>query len=207
MPVFRSYKRDKKAIRKFVDKTFPSLRRKARNSGAVIYFIDESCARVDLRRGRTWAIVGKTPEIEHSGDRFSVNLIGALSLQGAMYFSSFIGSMNSSKFIEFLEKLRADAGKPIFVIADGASYHTSRETSQFLRGQKQIHLVSLPAYAPEMNPVEQIWNTLKRRIGALFIASKAQLQRKVHRIMLSIQKSKKLIRSFFELEYTSYARV
>ncbi|MGH8020430.1 MAG: hypothetical protein ACREIA_19530, partial [Opitutaceae bacterium] len=39
--------------------------------------------------------------------------------------------MNSEKFISFLEKLGADAGKPIIVIADNASYHTSAKVVRF----------------------------------------------------------------------------
>jgi hypothetical protein len=42
-----------------------------------------------------------------------------------MKFQCFEGRMNGPRFIEFLKKLRADAGGPIIVIADGASYHGS----------------------------------------------------------------------------------
>jgi len=33
--------------------------------------------------------------------------------------------MNGSRFVQFLTKLRADAGRPIIVITDNASYHSS----------------------------------------------------------------------------------
>jgi hypothetical protein len=42
-----------------------------------------------------------------------------------MKFSSFTGKMTGIRFVNFLKKLHADVGRPIIVIADNASYHTS----------------------------------------------------------------------------------
>jgi len=63
-----------------------------------------------------------------------------------MRFSLIDGKMNSARFIQFLKKLRKDAGHPILVIVDNARYHPSRETQAFLETQTDnILLAFLPA--------------------------------------------------------------
>lgn len=46
---------------------------------------------------------------------------------------------------------------------DGARIHRSEEVRTFLEQieQGRIELVRLPAYAPELNPVEGVWSLLK----------------------------------------------
>lgn len=47
---------------------------------------------------------------------------------------------------------------------DGAPIHRSKVVKAFLAdgGAERLWLVQLPAYAPELNPVEGIWRHLKR---------------------------------------------
>lgn len=66
-----------------------------------------------------------------------------------------------ARFLQLL--LREIPGK-LLVIWDGAPIHRSRVIKDFLAkgGAKRIHLERLPAYAPELNPQEGVWNLLKR---------------------------------------------
>jgi transposase len=59
--------------------------------------------------------------------------------------------------------LREIAGQ-ILVIWDGASIHRCQAVKDFTSkpGAGRIHLERLPAYAPELNPQEGVWNLLKR---------------------------------------------
>lgn len=206
-PVYRSYKQDPKEMEKYLKWTFPELRALAKRLGAEIYFVDESAVRSDHHRGTTWGIKGQTPVVEDSGDRFGLKLISAVSPRGDMRFSVIDGRMNSDKFIEFLRKLRNDTGKPIIVIADNASYHSSKKVQNFAKASGEIHLGYLPKYAPELNPDEQVWNHAKARLGKLFIDSKETMKQSVLSIMRSIQKTADLVRSFFQLETTKYAAI
>jgi transposase len=114
--------------------------------------------------------------------------------------------MNSQRFAEFIKKLRADAGRPIIVIADNAKYHKEGPVRRYLKPTAEGILVAhLPTYSPELNPDEQVWNHLKRRLGKMFLESKEHLKDQVRNTMLSIQRSASLVRSFFELEDTRYA--
>ena len=51
--------------------------------------------------------------------------------------------------------------------------------------QPEIELEPLPAYAPELNPEEQVWNHAKARLGKQFFATKAEMKRLRLNIMRS----------------------
>jgi transposase len=205
-PIYRSYKRDPEEMKKYLDKTFPGLRAKARRRGAAIYFVDEASVRSDSHRGTTWGKIGQTPEVEDSGDRFSIRLISAVSPRGDMKFSSFTGRMNGIRFVDFVKKLHADVGRPIIVIADNASYHTGGVVQRYVKQTRgQVTVASLPRYSPEVNPDEQVWNHAKARLAKLFVATKDEFKAALFSILLSIQRSPDLILSFFQLPDTQYA--
>lgn len=205
-PIYKSYKRDPQKMREYLDRTFPGLRRRARRIGALIYFVDEAAVRSDAHRGTTWGKIGQTPEVTDSGDRFSLKLISAVSPRGDMKFQSFEGRMNGDRFVEFLKKLRADAGRPIIVIADNASYHTGGAVQRYVAAsQGEVAVENLPAYSPELNPDEQVWNHAKARLAKLFVATKQEFKAALFSIMLSIQRTAALVLSFFQLPDTKYA--
>ena len=205
-PIYRSYKRDPEEMKKYLDKTFPGLRAKARRLGAAIYFVDEASVRSDAHRGTTWGKIGQTPEVNDSGDRFSIRLISAVSPRGDMKFSSFTGRRNGVRFVNFLKKLHADVGRPLIVIADNASYHTGGVVQRYVKQTRgQVTVGSLPRYSPELNPDEQVWNHAKARLAKLFVATKDEFKAALFSILLSIQKSTDLVLSFFQLPDTQYA--
>ena len=48
------------------------------------------------------------------------------------------------------------------MVLDGASSHKSKD----LNIPKNVSLIRLPPYSPELNPAEQIWNILRRNYFA-----------------------------------------
>jgi transposase len=181
-PIYRSYKRSPTEMESYLKTTFPELKKKAKAIGADIYFVDESSIRSDHHCGTTWGLIGETPVVEDSGDRFGIKLISAVTLRGDMRFSTIDGRMNSDVFITFLQKLSADAGRAIIVIADNARYHTSAKVADFVASTNgEITLANLPRYSPELNPDEQVWNHTKRRLSQAFIDSKEVMRATVRR--------------------------
>jgi transposase len=179
---------------------------KAKAHRARIYFLDEAAFRSDAHRGSTWGKRGETPVVKDSGGRFGFKLISAVAARGDMHFEVIDGSMDAEKFIGFLRKLRQDAGCPIFVIADNARYHHSKKVQAFLETQVgQIMMAFLPAYAPELNPDEQVWNHAKAEVGKYPIKSKLEMETLILSAMRSIQQKIELVKSFFQLPDTLYA--
>jgi transposase len=67
--------------------------------------------------------------------------------------------MNTENMSAFLAQIsQAHRDEYIIMVLDGASSHRSKD----LKLPKNVSLVPLPAYSPELNPAEQIWNALRR---------------------------------------------
>jgi transposase len=79
------------------------------------------------------------------------------------YFRLFPGSIKAPQVIQFLEQLQRHMGGKLTIIWDGLPAHRSRLVREFVAGQRgRIELEFLPAYAPELNPVEYIWGYCKQ---------------------------------------------
>lgn len=207
-PIYKAYQQDKSAVKQWLEQTYPELFVRAKKLKATIYFADEASFRSDSHRGTTWGSIGQTPVVEEHRGRFGINCISAISARGEMRFKCFEGRMDSGGFIGFLKALQSDSNKPIFVIVDGASYHSSKKVKDYVKSTEgKVELFKLPAYSPELNPDEQVWNQAKSKIGKMAIESKSMMQQAVLRAMRSIQKSKQLLKAFFKLEHTKYAQV
>ena len=80
---------------------------------------------------------------------------------------------NSASSIEFVKYLQAQSpGAKIVRVWDGASYHRSQEWRDFLsqvnpREDWNVHCLRFPPYAPEENPVENIWGQAKQLLRQL----------------------------------------
>lgn len=60
----------------------------------------------------------------------------------------------------FLEELSKTFPKDIIIlVCDGAAWHKSGALSI----PENIHLIFIPPYTPEMNPIEQIWKEIRKR--------------------------------------------
>ena len=206
-PLYKSYKQDPAKIKAYLDETYPAAVAEAKRHQARMYFVDEAAFRSDSHRGTTWGRIGETPIIRDSGGRFGFKLVSAVSARGDLSFDVVDGGMDADKFIDFLQKLRQDAGCPIFVIADNAKYHHSKKVSTFLDNQVgQIMMAFLPPYSPELNPDEQVWNHAKADVGQRPIKSKQEMETVILAAMQSIQEKTDLVRSFFCLPDTLYAK-
>ena len=73
-------------------------------------------------------------------------------------------SLRGPDVVRFLQHLRHHIAGKLLVIWDGAPIHLGQVVKEFLAhgGAARIWLEQLPAYAPELNPDEGIWNLLKR---------------------------------------------
>jgi transposase len=71
--------------------------------------------------------------------------------------------------IQFLKQLHQHLPGPIIVIWDGVAPHRSIATHQFAEEQAHwLTIVRLPAYAPDLNPVEGAWSWYKRTVVGNF---------------------------------------
>lgn len=81
------------------------------------------------------------------------------------YFQTRPGTYNDRALITFLRALKRHfPGRHIILVWDGLGGHKSRVMRQYLtRARTWLTVEPLPGYAPDLNPVEQIWGNIKGR--------------------------------------------
>jgi transposase len=78
------------------------------------------------------------------------------------YFRLYSGSINKDRVVEFLEHLMRHLPGKLLIVWDRLSAHRSVFVRDFIAAQRgRIQIEWLPAYAPELNPVEYIWGHWK----------------------------------------------
>ena len=79
------------------------------------------------------------------------------------YFRLFPGSIRSPQVVEFLKHLLRHISGRVLVIWDGLRSHRSRMVREFVSSTNdRLTIEFLPAYAPELNPVEYLWGYWKQ---------------------------------------------
>ena len=85
--------------------------------------------------------------------------------------------INSKKFLAFIKRLHKNNTK-ICIIVDNASWHLTKTVLEFIKNNK-IKLVRLLAYSPELNPIEQYWQNVKKWLGTRIWFSIKELKKQL----------------------------
>jgi transposase len=205
-PLYRAYQQNPEAVQRWKDEQFPAIRKAAKAEGATIYFADEAGVRSDYHAGTTWAPVGRTPVVKATGARFSINMLSAVSAQGALRFMLHEGTVNATVFIDFCKRLLRDHDGPVYMVVDGHPAHRARATTDYVASTEgRLKLFLLPAYSPELNPDEWVWKNVKHdRAGKTAVTSKDDLKATVISALRRLQKLPALVRGFFADPYLRY---
>ena len=88
------------------------------------------------------------------------------------------GSVTSPTFKEFLERLTIGATRPVVMIVDGHTSHKSRLVQGYVDGLGgRLKLFYLPPYSPHLNPDEQVWAHVKRRVSKRSVQAKDDMKK------------------------------
>jgi transposase len=212
--MYRAEQADPAAVARWKQTEYPAIAAAAKAAGGAVFFVDEAGVRSDYHAGTTWAPVGQTPTVTATGARFGLNMISAISAQGALRFAVFPGTFTAAGFIDFLRRLLHDAahrnGGPVFVIVDGHPAHRARAVTDFVDATGgALRLYRLPAYSPQLNPDEWVWNNVKAD-GVAPAAPKGpeQMRAVVVARLRRLQRLPHVVRGFFadpELAYIAAA--
>src|SRR5271165_3082896 len=143
-------------------------KKKSRLEGRLIVFVDESGLSERPTRVRTWAPVGQTPVIQFHFNWKQLSMIAGLTIAHCV-FRLYEGAIRSAQIVEFLKALRRHLKMRLLIVWDGLRAHRSRLVRDYVDSTEgTIQLAFLPAYAPELNPVEYLWAWLKRHAMANF---------------------------------------
>jgi transposase len=144
---------------------WPAIVRAAKRRHGLILFEDEASFAQWGSLSYTWARRGRQPEVPTSGKRKGYKVFGAIDyFSGHLFYQSIEGRFNSASYQGFLQMLLAQTTQHLFLIHDGARYHTSAATQAFLAAHRhRITVEPLPSYSPDYNPIEYLWKKTKQR--------------------------------------------
>src|ERR1035441_7447850 len=206
-PLWRAYQQDGSRVEQWLKREYPRIRALAKREKAQIYFEDESGVRSDFHSGSTWAARGQTPIVRVTGQRFSLNMISAISPRGALRFMVVKGGVGARVFINFLKRLMHGQRRPVFLIVDGHPAHRAKLVKSYIESLAgKLRLFFLPPYSPELNPDELVWNDVKNNaVGRSRHDGPEDLRRAVLGRLRFLQKRPDRVRSFFQAPETRYA--
>jgi transposase len=149
----------------WLEQKWPTIVRAAQRRRGLILFEDEASFAQWGSLSYTWARRGRQPEVPTSGKRKGYKVFGAIEYFSGRLFSQGIeGRFNSESYQAFLQMILAQTTQHLFLIHDGARYHTSASTQAFLVVHSdRITAEPLPSYSPDYNPIEYLWKKTKKR--------------------------------------------
>lgn len=130
-----------------------------------VWFHDEMRVGQKGTLTRVWAETGSRPSAPRSEGYQSVYLFGAVCPGRDRGCALILPRCDTAAMTLFLDELSGHvaAGAHAILVLDGAGWHTAKD----LRWPGQITPLPLPAYSPELNPQERVWEFLRQHHLAL----------------------------------------
>ena len=86
-------------------------------------------------------------------------------------------NLDNTTYLPFVRSLIRKYGKVLIVI-DGARYHFEKaHVKRFYEDNKdKLKVIQLPAYSPELNPIEQVWKKIKKWLAIRIWYTKEEME-------------------------------
>ena len=148
-------RQDEEARKTFVEWLFKAVK----DPTVELWFCDETGIEGDPRPRRRWIQKGEKGRVTKNGDHIRMNVMGMIRPREGEFFGCQFSHSDRDCFQAYLD----EANKTIrfndrrqLLIMDNASWHKikSLEWGRF-------EPVYLPAYSPDLNPIERLWLVLK----------------------------------------------
>src|SRR5713101_1281316 len=149
----------------WLEEKWPAIFRAAKRRQGLILFEDEASFAQWGSLSYTWARRGQQPEVPTSGKRKGYKVFGAIEyFSGRLFYQGIEGRFNPESYQAFVQMILDHTQEHVFLIHDGARYHTSASTQAFLMAHSdRLTEYPLPSYSPDYNPIEYLWKKTKQR--------------------------------------------
>jgi len=204
-PRKRARERNERAIAGWRRDELPRIVEEASIRGAHLIFLDESGFFLTPTVRRTWGPTGQTPELSCFDKRDRLSAISGISLSPErsrlnFYFTLLPDNKNvkAVDVVRFLGRLKRQLGGPFTVLWDGSNTHSrSRLVKAYLAKHPEIVAETFPAYAPEINPDENVWSWTKYgRLANLAAQDTRELRERVEHELTHLKQNRHLLDSF-----------
>jgi transposase len=204
-PEKRARERDEKAIEDWKRIDFPRLAAAARDRDAHLVFLDESGYMLTPTVRRGWAPRGREWVLDSWDRRDRISAISCITVSPKdsrlnLYFRLLNHNAHAEDVVDFLRELKNTLRRPFTVLWDRSKiHHKSRAARAFLAEHPEIIAEDLPAYAPQLNPDELVWNWTKYgRLSNLAADDTDQLAERLVDEMMYLKQHPSLLASFVE---------
>ncbi len=206
-PARRAWEQNPEQVRQWLEKEYPQIRRQAQKEKAQIFWGDEMGLRSDHAVGRSYGLKGQTPVILATGQRFSCNMISAITNQGRLNFMVFKERFTAQVFIEFLRRLLRQNDRRLYLIIDRHPVHRSHKVKDWVEEhEERLRLIFLPSYSPEINPDELLNQDVKSNaLGRQRPGDQPELMGKVRSYLRSRQCKPDIVAKYFQGKHVQYA--
>ena len=168
-----------------------------------LVFLDESGVNTNMTRsyGRSIGkkrVVEKVP-LKRSKRR---SIVGAIRVDGTIRYRSFQGSINGKRFLEYLKVTLLPSIKPFdIVIMDNLNVHKVKGVEELIISVGAIPLY-LPAYSPDLNPIELMWSKVKSFLKSWKVREVDLLKNYIKKAISKVNQSD-IINWFNHIGYTT----
>ena len=112
------------------------------------------------RARRCWAPAKTRPVMSNGYEREFTYVYGAVSPREGDFDYRVCQKMNTAEMGGFLHQISGKyPAEFILMVLDGASSHKAKA----LEIPGNIHLIPLPAYSPQLNPQENVWDEIREK--------------------------------------------
>lgn len=153
---------------------------------------------------KTWALRGETP-VQRAWDRYDrLSVISAVTLSPGRRristpFQIHTDNIRTAEAVAFIRALRKGLRGPLIIVWDRWSVHRAAAKQILASRLKNVDFEWLPAYAPELNPVEARWSHTKYGDLANFVPDDTpQLKRAVRKSLKNQATDHRIKSSFFK---------
>ena len=123
-----------------------------------VWFFDESRFGTHSKIGHGWFKTGIRTPVKIKLGYKNFYLYSAINPKTGKEFTLLLPNVNINCMNIFLKKLiKKSKGQKIVIVMDGAGWHRSDK----LIISKNIRIIILPPYSPELNPAEKLWQYIK----------------------------------------------
>jgi transposase len=108
-----------------------------------------------------WIKKGEIKTLPTTNKQYRLHFIGAIALKNMQVIAQECKTVNAESMIEFLKHLEACSSAPVIhIICDNGRANKNKALQEYLKTSRiQIHY--LPAYSPNLNPIERLWKIMR----------------------------------------------
>ena len=133
-----------------------------------LVFLDESSAKTNMTRLRGRSLRGlRCYDTSPCGHWQTITMLSSIRLDGTNECVIIDGAMDKAMFTEYIAQILSPALHPgDIVVMDNLSSHKSPDVSKHIEACG-AHLLYLPPYSPDLNPIEKMWSKVKQFLRSL----------------------------------------